>query len=127
MAAMNVYADITAKAEELRLALRAKLNVKGRDFPKSVDKAGRLLPARLRKQAAVIVKAQGLGGHPKLMRMVDISAVNRAHSEISDFLEGIDPRERRRNAVLRMAGGIAFNLLVVLTCFVIWLVWSGNL
>lgn len=124
---MNIDADITAKAEELRLILRSKLGVRGRDFAQAVDRAGRLLPARLRKQAAAIVKAQGLGGHPKLMRMVDKTAINKAHMEISTYLNAIDPKERRRTRMLRWVGGIAFNLIVVVVCFIIWLVWSGNL
>jgi hypothetical protein len=127
MKAMNIDADIIGKAEELRLALRAKLGVRGRDFAQAVDRAGRLLPNKLRKQAAVIVKAQGLGGHPKLMRMVDMTALNKAHLDISTFLNAIDPKERRRTRMLRWGGGIVFNLIVVAMCFVIWLVWSGNL
>jgi hypothetical protein len=124
---MDIHADIMAKAEELRLALRAKLGVRGREFPDAVKSAGRLLPNRLRKQAGVIVKAQGLGGNPKLMRMVDMAGVNKAHSDISEFLAAINPKERRRTRILRWFGGLAFNLIVVATCFVIWLVWSGNL
>jgi hypothetical protein len=127
MLSMNIDADITAKAESLRLALRAKLGVRGRDFAQAADRAGRLLPARLRKQAAVIVKAQGLGGHPKLMRMVDVTAITKAHVEISTYLSAIDPKERRRTKVLRWVGGIVFNLILVAVCFVIWLIWSGNL
>ena len=127
MEAMNIDTDIIAKTEELRLALRAKLGVRGRDFAQAVDRAGRLLPNKLRKQAAVIVKAQGLGGHPKLMRMVDMTAVGKAHLDISTFLDAIDLKDRRRTRMLRWGGGIAFNLIVVVACFVIWLVWSGNI
>jgi hypothetical protein len=86
-----------------------------------------LLPSRLRKQAGVIVKAQGLGGHPKLMRMIDMTAINKAYSEILAFLEPIDPKERRRTRMLRMFGGIALNLVIVAVCFVTWLVWSGHI
>lgn len=124
---MDVHADISLKAEELRLALQAKLRVRGRNFGRAVERAGRLLPRRLHKQAAVIVKAQGLGGHPKLVRMIDQAAVTKAFADFTDFLEAIDPKERRRARFLGWLGGLAFNLLVVATCFVIWLVWSGHL
>ena len=123
---MDIHAEITARAEELRLAMRGKLGVRGASFAKTVDRAGRLLPSRLRKQAAVIVMAQGLGGHPKLMRMVDMGAIHKAHREIAGFLDGIDLKEQRRTQRLRWFGSIVFNLLVVAVCFVIWLVWSGN-
>jgi len=124
---MDIHADVTTKAEQLRLALRAKLGVRGADLAKAVNNAGRLLPRHLRKQAAVIVKAQALGGHPKLMRMVDMAAINKAYWGISSFLETIDPKERRRTRMLGWAGSIAFNLIVIVACFVVWLVWSGNL
>ena len=124
---MDIHTDITAKAEQLRLALRAKLGVHGRDFEVAVKRTGRLLPARLRKQAAIIVKAQGLGGHPKLMRQIDMAAINKAHFEISAFLDTIDPNDRRRTRILRMVGGIVFNMILVVVFFVIWLAWSGTL
>lgn len=67
-ASMDYQADITAKAEEVRLALRAKLNARGRTLTKVVAHAGRLLLKRLAKQAAIIVMAQGLGDNLNLMR-----------------------------------------------------------
>ena len=124
---MDYQADITAKAEEVRLALRAKLNARGRTLTKAVAHAGRLLPKKLAKQAAVIIKAQGLGGNPKLMRRIDMGAIDTAHSGIMTFLDAIDVQERRKTRVLRWFGGMAFNLILIATCFVIWLWWSGNL
>ena len=124
---MDYHADITAKADEVRNALRAKLNARGSDLSKAVARSGRLLPKKLSKQAAVIVKAQGLGGNPKLMRRIDMGAINTAHSDITTFLDAIDVQERRKTRVLRWFGGMAFNLILIATCFVIWLWWSGNL
>lgn len=124
---MNINTDINTKTEGLRLALRAKLGVRGRGFAQAVDAAGRLLPNKLRKQAGVIVKAQALGGHPKLMRTVDMIAFNKAHMDIFAFLDAIDPKERHRTRMLHWLGRISLNLIVIVVCFVIWLVWSGNL
>ena len=124
---MDYQADITAKAEEVRLALRAKLNARGRTLTKAVAHAGRLLPKKLAKQAAIIIKAQGFGGNPKLMRRIDMGAIDTAHSGIMTFLDAIDVQERRKTRVLRWFGGMAFNLILITTSFVIWLWWSGNL
>ena len=77
---MDYHADITAKADEVRNALRAKLNTLGSDLSTGVAWSGRLLPKKRSKQAAVIVKAQGLGGNPKLMRRIDMGAINTANS-----------------------------------------------
>jgi hypothetical protein len=124
---MDRQAEITLKAEELRAALRAKLGVRGRALGPAIAKAGRLLPTKLRKQAGVIVKAQNLRGHPKLVRPVDMVALNRAIGDIAGILDAIDPKERRRTNILHWVGGLAFNLIAIVVLFVIWMAWSGNL
>ena len=125
--ALDYHADITAKADEVRNALREKLNTLGSDLSEGVAWSDRLLPKKRSKQAAVIVKGQGLGGNPKLMRRIDMGAIDTAHSGIMTFLDAIDVQERRKTRVLRWFGGMAFNLILIATCFVIWLWWSGNL
>ena len=84
-------------------------------------RSGRLLPKKLSKQTAVIVKAQGLGCKPKLMRHIDMGAINKAHSDIMTFLDAIDVQERCKTHVLRWFGGMAFNLIAIATCLAIWL------
>ena len=126
-ASMDYQADIIAKAEEVRLALRAKLNALGRTLTNAVGHVGRLLPKKLAKQAAIIVMAQGLSGNPKLMRRIDMGAINTAHSDIMTFLDAIDVQERRKTRVLHWFSGMVFNLIVIVTCFIVWLAWSDHL
>jgi hypothetical protein len=123
---MDIEADIATKAETLRKALHAKLSIKGRSFDAAVRRAGRLLPRRIRRQAAVITKALVLGGHPKLMRMVDQKAVDLAVKDITSYLAGIDPADRRRAWWLKWTGLNVLNVLIVGAGFVVWLVWFGN-
>lgn len=124
---MDIEADIATKAETLRKAMHSKLSIKGRSFAGAVRRAGRLLPGRIRRQADVIIKAQELGGHPKLMRMVDQKAVDAAFKDIKGYLAGIDPAERKRSWWLKWTGLNVLNVLIVAVCFVIWLVWSGTI
>ena len=124
---LDYHADITAQADEVRNALRAKLNTLGSDLSKGVAWSGRLLPKKRSKQAPVIVKAQGVGGNPKLMRRIDMGASNTAHSDITTFLAAIDVQERRKIRVLRWLSGMAFNLILIANCFVIWFWCSRNL
>ena len=124
---LDYHADITAQADEVRNALRAKLNTLGSDLSKGVAWSGRLLPKKRSKQAPVTVKAQGVGGNPKLMRRIDMGSSNAAHSDITTFLAVIDVQERRKIRVLRWLSGMAFNLILIANCFVIWLWCSGNL
>lgn len=124
---MEIEADINAKAETLRKALHAKLSMSGRSFAGTVRRAGRLLPRRIRRQADVIIKAQELGGHPKLMRMVDQKAVDAAFKDIKTYLGRIDPADRKRTWWLKWTGLNVMNVLIVMSGFVIWLVWSGHI
>ena len=124
---LDYHADITAQADEVRNALRAKLNTLGSDLSKGVAWSGRLLPKKRSKQAPVIVKAQGVGGNPKLMRRIDMGASNTAHSDITTFLAAIDVQECRKIRVLRWLSGMAFNLILIANYFVIWFWCSGNL
>lgn len=124
---MDTETDIATKAETLRKAMQSQLNVKGRSFATSVRRAGRMLPRRQRQQARVIIKAQELGGNPKLMRMVDHQAVNAAYNDIRVYLAGIDPADRRRAWWLNWAGLTMLRLLVVGVGFLIWLIWPGHI
>ena len=80
---MDYHAAITTKVDEVRNALRAKLNTLGSDLSTGVAWSGRLLPKKRSKQAAVIVKTLGLGGNPKLLRRIYMGASNTAHSNIT--------------------------------------------
>lgn len=61
------------------------------------------------------------------MRRIDMGAINTAHSDIMTFLDAIDVQERRKTRVLNWFGGMVFNLIVIVTCFIVWLTWSGHL
>lgn len=124
---MDIEADIATRADALRKTMHTKLSVKGRSFEAAVHRAGRLLPRRIRRQAAVITKAQGVGGHPKLMRMVDQKAVDLAFRDIKTYLAGIDPADRKRAWWLKWTGLNVLNILIVAVCFILWLVWSGHI
>ena len=56
-----------------------------------------------------------------------MGAINTAHSDIMTFLDAIDVQERRKTRVLNWFGGMVFNLIVIVTCFIVWLTWSGHL
>ena len=124
---MDIEADIAEKAENLRKAMHSQLRIRGRSFAGAVRRAGRMLPRRLRRQADVIIKAQGVGGHPKLLRMIDRAAVDAAYADISGYLAGIDPADVRRGWWLRFAGVAVVNVLIVAIGFVVWLKWSGHI
>jgi cytochrome c1 len=61
------------------------------------------------------------------MRMVDQNAVDAAFKDIKTYLGRIDPADRKRAWWLKWTGLNVMNVLIVMSGFVIWLVWSGHI
>ena len=100
------------RIEGLRTALAERLRVRGPDLERQVRRAGRRLPRRQRRAAQTLLGAEDWMGHPRLARLLDARAVDTAFDEMHRHLDRIDPVERRRTALLRIAGGIVLNLMI---------------
>jgi len=122
---MESQDSIDARARRIQSALDGAFGVRAKTLDKALRRTGRRLPKRLQADARRIVDAQALGGHPKLMRQVDGIALSAAEDRVVTYLDGIDRADRRKGRLLGMAGAIAFNILLVLTAFILWLVWAG--
>ena len=84
-----------------------------------------MLPAPARAAGQRIVQAEDLVTHPKLRRLVDGVALRADAAEMRAALGQIDPKDRRRGALLGVAGGLVFNLLLAVAALVVFLVWRG--
>jgi hypothetical protein len=96
----------------LQGALRDKLHLRGATFERQVHRAGRLLPRRQRRAAATLLGARDWMGHPRLARLLDRRDVDAAFADLNRHLDRIDPRERRKTALLRLTGGIVLDLMI---------------
>ncbi len=117
--------SIDEKVEAVQDLLKAKFGVRKRALPKMLAKTGRRLPRGMHKRAQVLIEAQKLGGNPKLMRQMDQTALTRAYEALTAHLEAIDVAERRKDRLLKLAGVLAFNFLLIVAAFVTWLWWAG--
>lgn len=108
-------------------ALRVAFGVKGKSLSAALRRTGRRIPKRLHAEGQRIVDAQSLGEHPKLLRQLDGDALNKAEDKIVSYLSGIDRADRRKGMWLGIAGAVAFNVLLVLVGFIIWMVWSNQI
>lgn len=115
------------RADALRQQLVDVYGFKGRDLEQVLYKSRRSLPRALRQAGAQIVQAQALVGHPKLERMIDFQDLSVKHDQISTHLDEIDTADIRRGKLLAMAGRIAFYLIFVMACLIVWAVRSGYL
>ena len=117
--------DLTPQVDEIRSLLDTQLRVRGGTLDKQVRRAGRLLPRKIRAEAAYLVQANMLVQNPKLARMINPDRVQKAHDIVATYLLGIDPKDRLKGRLLNIAGVLAFNLLLIGGLVVAVLVWRG--
>lgn len=117
--------DMTQRARLLQRLLQEKLGVQGKSLGHALRRAGRRLPRAMRRQAAVLQRAEAMAAHPRLARQVDRRDVDAAYRALSAHLKAIDVAAARRDRLLSLAAAIAFNILVIAVGFVVWLWWRG--
>lgn len=117
--------DIPMKAEAVRALMEERLGVKGRDLGQAMRKARRMLPRWLRKQGAILVAAERAARSPKTAKQIDRTAVMHAYEMMTNHLRAINVNAQRRDRLLKLLGGIAFQVLLLVTAFVIYLWWRG--
>lgn len=106
-------ADFQTRIARLRTALSDRMRLRGRTLEAQVRRAGRRLPRRQRRAAAIVLGAQDWMSHPRLARVLDMARVNAAFADLHAHLDTLDPAQARRTALLRLLGGIVFNLAVL--------------
>ncbi len=109
----------------LEKQLHSKLGVRGRSLEKRFARAGRLLPKHVRRSGQVITRAQAALPNPRLARLHDQKAIERAFADVNCYLNGVDPAERRKDAVLGVLGSMVFNLLLLGAALAGLLYWQG--
>lgn len=114
-------------AAALSLLLHQKLGVRGNGLEAKIARAGRRLPARIRRQATLIAEAEAREASPKLARLTDPVALARAYAEVDRHLAGINPTERRKGAILDFLGSAAMAVIAAFTLAVSVLLWRGFL
>jgi len=119
--------DIQQKCDEIAVLMHQKLRLRGRTIAATANKARRDMPSKLRKQAAFLVEQATLAQSPKVSRMLDEKAINRAHANLVSHLQTINPKERRRSAILAWLGTVSFGLIAVFVALIVVLSWRGFL
>ena len=110
---------------ELEQLLRDRLGTRGRSLGVKLRRAGRRLPRYARNAGRRITSAQTKLAHPKLARLVDQAALDRDMTVLRDTLKDIDPKERRKDAVLSVLGSVVLNLILLGAVILAFLWWRG--
>lgn len=113
------------QAEAVSDLLRARLGVRGRSLRIRLRRAGRRLPKPARAAGDRIVAAQAMAENPRLWPLVGLSGIQEAFTTLRASLERIDPKDRRRGALLGLTGAMVFNLMLAGALVIGLLVWRG--
>ncbi len=117
--------DLARKTAHLHTLLEQKLGLRKGTLAQKANRAGRRLPAWVRRNLHDLDRAQAMADHPKLARRLDETALTKAYQAAADHLEQIDPTERRKDRVLGVLGGLAFNILLFAALLFGLLRWQG--
>lgn len=114
-----------SRVTQLRTALSDKMRVRGATLEQQLRRAEHRLPRRPRQAATTILEAQDWMAHPKLARVLDLSSVNKAFSDLDAHLARIDPVEERKTALLRLIGVIVIRLMGLAVLIYAIIRWRG--
>lgn len=117
--------DIPMKAEALRALMEERLGVKGRDLASVVRKGRRMLPRWARKQADVLVAAERAARSPKTAKQIDRTKVMHAYELVTNHLRAINVNAQRRDRLIKLLGLIAFQVLLLVAAFIVYMRWRG--
>ena len=112
-------------AEEVSTLMKERLSIRGRDLAAKLRHTGRMMPKRLKREAAYLAEAVQLSENPRLLKMIDMARAEAAHRDCLEFLKKVDAADRRKGVVLGILASLAMTFLVVSTLVIIVLVWRG--
>jgi hypothetical protein len=118
--------EMRDRIDGLRRQLRDVHRIRGRDLRQALRRSKRLLPRYVRTAGARLAEAEPMLGHPKLERMLDFTALRAARKTVEEHLNSVDKADLRRGRLLGIAGAMAFNLLIVIALFLVWVRWVGS-
>jgi len=119
--------DLRLRTDKLAELMEERLGTRGGGFATKVRRAGRRLPRHLRVEARYLVHARDMEDNPRLARQIDQPRVDRACAALERWLDGLDPKARRRNLLLDWLAANAFNLLMIAALVAAILAWRGLL
>lgn len=116
---------LTEQIHKVRGLMAERLHVRGATLEDQLRRAKRLLPRAVAREAQYLAQAELLMRNPKLARMIDARKARDAGDRLTAHLMTVDPKERRKDRILGILGGLAFNLLLIGVLTIVWLRWRG--
>tara|TARA_R110002124_G_scaffold283922_2_gene460511 strand:+ start:3250 stop:3624 length:375 start_codon:yes stop_codon:yes gene_type:complete len=113
------------RVAEATKALKTAFGGNPKSLEQALKRAGRRLPRRARKAGAEIVAAQMLSANPKLHQQLDASRLERDFDKLISGAGRVDAKAIRQKWLVGALASFAFNLLLLITLFVVVALWRG--
>lgn len=119
--------DIAAIADRVRIGFRNAYGIKASRLDDAVKKAGRRLPHEVQRHAGILVHAEQMNGHPKLLRQLDPKRLLRAEKVVERHLTSIDRGAMRRTAAMNWLAQVSMYLFIVFGGLLTWAILTGRI
>jgi len=114
-------------AEEVSALMKERLGIRGSDLAAKLRHTGRMMPKRLKREAAYLAESAQLSENPRLHKRIDMPRAEAAYRDCMDFLQKLDAADRRKGVVLGILASLATTFLAVSALVIVVLVWRGFL
>lgn len=114
---------IRQMADRVSALLHERLGLRGATLQEQLRKGGRRLPRRVRDAAEGLAAAAVKAENPKLLAQIDESLVAEAYDVCMRHLRRL--KHRNGHPLVRALTSAALSVLLVVTAYVIFLLWRG--
>lgn len=121
---MDLFQD---KAAEVADLMQDRLGIRGKGLAGKLRHTGRMMPKRIKREAAYLAEVCVLAENPKLSRMIDQERVKAAHLSCMAYLQEVDAADRRKGVLLGVLGSLTLATIAVTLLVLSVLVWRGYL
>ena len=118
--------EISALSTRLRDGIANAYGFKAASLKEAARRAGRRLPQDVQRQVARVVEAEQLGGHPKLLRLIDGAELAHAEKFVERHLTSVDRGAMRRTAAMNWLAQVSMYVFVVFGGVLLWAILTGR-
>ncbi len=117
--------SIQQMADRVAALMEERLSLRGQGLAAKLARGGRRLPRQVREAASRLADAAAKAPNPKLLVQLDEARVAADFDLCLRHLNGVSRWERRKAALLSVAGSIAISLVAVALLAVAFAYWRG--
>lgn len=103
--------------------MEARLGLRGEGLAEKLRRGRRVLPRRIRREAAYLVRAAEQAQVPKLQVQLDQIRISAAYHICIGHLKPLGAKERRRAVVLDMLTSVGTAVFAAIVLVILLLVW----